>query len=141
MKLRIQYTNLKKLHAFRTFCTKCLFGILFIVCFCIEDQLLFLNVYWLWWVTTRNRGWRWFEELASKAKNMRAALVKPYSPENFFQICILNMNLCFTYHQMERYQKYKIAFVMSESPEKYVFIAIALIWISYCFTSSLSKKS
>ena len=72
---------------------------------------------------------------------MRAALVKPYSPENFFQICILNMNLCFTYHQMERYQKYKIAFVMSESPEKYVFIALALIWISYCFTSSLSKKS
>ena len=41
---------------------------------------------------------------------------------------------------MERYLKYKIASVMSESPELYPSIAHAIVWIFYCFTLSLSRK-
>ena len=31
---------------------------------------------------------------------------------------------------MECYQKYKVASMMSESPEAYAFIALAVVWIS-----------
>ena len=42
--------------------------------------------------------------------------------------------------QVERYQKYKVASVMSESPHTYAAIAHAVVWISECFTLSLSGK-
>ena len=41
---------------------------------------------------------------------------------------------------MERYQKYKVASVISESPEAYASIAFVVVWISWCFTMSLSRK-
>ena len=40
---------------------------------------------------------------------------------------------------MERYQKYKVTSI-SESPEGYTSIALAVVWISWCFTSSLDRK-
>ena len=42
--------------------------------------------------------------------------------------------------QMELYQKYHVASIMSKSPEVYTSIALAVIWISECFTLSLSRK-
>ena len=39
---------------------------------------------------------------------------------------------------MEYYQKYKVASIMSESPEAYASIALSVIWISLCFTLRLS---
>ena len=41
---------------------------------------------------------------------------------------------------MEHCQKYKVASVMSESSDAYASIACAVVWISECFTSSLSWK-
>ena len=42
--------------------------------------------------------------------------------------------------QMEFCQKYKVASVRSEFLEAYASIALALVWISWCFTLSLSSK-
>ena len=42
--------------------------------------------------------------------------------------------------QMEHYQKYNVASVMSECPEVYTSIALAVVWISFCFTLSLGRK-
>ena len=42
--------------------------------------------------------------------------------------------------QMERYQKYKVASVIPESLDAYASIVLELVWISECFTLSLSRK-
>ena len=39
-----------------------------------------------------------------------------------------------------RYQKYKIPLVLSEPPQGYASIALAIVWNSQCFTLSLSRK-
>ena len=42
--------------------------------------------------------------------------------------------------QMEQIQNYKVASLMSKSPEVYASIALPAVWISRCFTLSLSRK-
>ena len=112
---------------------------------CIEDQLLFLIVYWLWWVIIQSWEWGWLEEqrvIRNKSKNQDCYIAFNLTHLKTWSKFLLRHGLCFKYPfwlnvtkrifgmQIEFYQKCKVDSIMSESAEAYPSMALAVIWIS-----------